>query len=306
MIPDREPVSLPPRTPTGPARTPTTGHESSRTRSVARIASASVAGILALALILGACGSSTPTPTPGETPGPGQSLAPGETADPGDSSAPLETAEPGESTGPGESSAPPEITPTPGIIVGPGETPADTPPPGYEEETPPPHPTAKPKPTPTLTPNAALEKKLPNAIRGVKLVKDSYSGKNMPPASDPRTIPTRELLKNLNAKAANLSVATAADPTGKLALFLNAIRVAKVPTEALFTNYLAVLEKYSQRGIEKGTATLGGKKVTTVVDIDQRDAGSKTVMYMYAKGDIIYVVYTDDKALAANALKAMP
>ena len=318
MTPDREPVvsrarprtpsrprtpavsGAPPRTPDPtPAWTPAAGHASSRVRPAARVASASVAALLALALILGACGSSTPTPTPGETPGPGRTLAPGETAGPGDSGAPLET------PAPGESSAPPEVTPTPGIIVGPGETPSDTPPPDYEEETPPPHPTTKPKPTPTLTPNAALEKKLPNSIRGVKLVKDSYSGTNMSGTSA-ATIATKDLLARLGKKPANLSIATAADPTGKLPVFLQAIRIAKVPTEPLLTNYLAVIEKYSQRGIEKDTASLGGKKVTTIVDIEQRDAGSKAVLYIYAKGDIVYVVSTNDKALAADALKAMP
>jgi len=278
-----------------------------RTRGAARLASAGLLVILALALTLGACGSSAPTTSGQASP----SLAPGETLGPGESGAsgaPLETPAPGEGTpAPGEGTPGPSgATPTPAILVGPSETPADTPPPGYQEETPPPHPTPKPKPTPTLTANKALEKKLPNAIRGVKLVKDSYSGANMPPASDPRTISTRDLLDRLHATPANLSVATAADPTGKLAVFLNAIRVAKVPTEMLFTNYLAVLQKYSQRGVETGSATLGGKKVSTIVDIDQRDKGSKSVMYLYAKGDIIYAVYSDSRALAADALKAMP
>ena len=238
-----------------------------------------VGAALAIALLVGACGSSA-TPIPVTTQPPASS--------PASSAAPTAPAAPSAPAGP--SASPTQIVPQPS--GGGWNVTAGTPPPTSHED-------------------PALEAKLPDAIRAVQLTKSSFSGSSMPAEETEKTKPTFDLLKRLGKLPADLAFAVAADPrlndsaqaVNALPLFLIAYQVQGTSAEDLMAALLAVAETYATSGVEKGTATLGGQTITTYVDKAVPQAGSN---YMVPRGDVLFVIQTPDEKLAAEALGALP
>jgi len=231
-----------------------------------------VGAALAIALLVGACGSSA-TPIPVTTQPP--------------ASSPASSAAPTAPTGP--SASPTQIVPQPS--GGGWNVTAGTPPPTSHE-------------------NPALEAKLPDAVRAVQLTKSSFSGSSMPAEETERTKPTFDLLKRLGKQPADLAFAVAADPrlndaaqaANALPLFLIAYQVQGTSAEDLMAALLAVAETYATSGVEKGTASVGGQTITTYVDKAVPQAGTN---YMVPRGDVLYVIQTTDEKMAEEALGSL-
>jgi hypothetical protein len=234
-----------------------------------------LAGVaLAAALLLGACGGSAVSPAPTGPTGSGATSA-------GTTPAPVTTAVPSgtaASQSPGSSSGPNTYVGTP-------------PPPSHAD--------------------AALEAKLPDSIRAVRLTKSSYSGSSMPATETEDTKPTFDLLARLGKKPADLAWATAADPrrgisteeANALPVFLVAYQVKGVSGADLLTPFLAIAaEQYASIGFEKGTASIGGQTIQTFV---LRSVPQAWTSYLVPRGDILYIIQTPDEKMAAEALGSL-
>ncbi len=180
-----------------------------------------------------------------------------------------------------------------------------------------PSPSPEPSPEPSATPAASaaadasgalpsialpsfnadkdLEAILPTAFGGVTLQKFSMKGAQFLGQSSNSDL--EKAVTSLGLTTADVSVAIAADPTGKMTTSFAAIRFAGAESGKL----LQVFQAASQAsGDFLGSVSVGGKDVIKTKD------STGGFSYFYVRNDIVLGVTAKDDASAATALAVLP
>jgi len=161
------------------------------------------AALAALALVVGACGSSTPTPTAAPTAAPASIAVP--------SPAPASGATASQPAGSGAVADPSAPQAVPSFLL-----------PSEDKD---------------------LEARLPSQVNGIPLSKYSFSGTSFLASGSSNAQDLIELLKSLGKTPADMSIAFASDAGGGLDVQIGAFRVAGAATDALLAAFLAATSK---------------------------------------------------------------
>ncbi len=149
---------------------------------------------------------------------------------------------------------------------------------------------------PSLNPHGApeLEAQLPDQIGGSPLTKESYAGAEL--AAQPSAASFLAVLTEVGAEptAASFAYGTTQNRDA-----VGALRVIGADPEQLVQSFV---RNTQQQGAAVGQATINGKQVTTVSDV----LGFEGQEYVYTTGDTLFFVIAADRALAAEALNALP
>ncbi len=196
------------------------------------------------------------------------------------------------------------IRPTPTATTTPSATPASSP---SASESASPAVSPSPSPTPDLGlghVNAALEDKLPGVIGGITLEKFSMplSTYMASSAGGDKILYTPWLVK-FGMNPDQIDLAVAADLTQTENFFVQAIQVPGVDAAALTGGFAAVARK---AGWPVTPKSIAATSVLEIVDPATDAAGGLGTAYIYAKGDIMYVIVTDDVSLLIEALSKLP
>jgi hypothetical protein len=148
---------------------------------------------------------------------------------------------------------------------------------------------------PSFTADKDLEAVLPSTFKGVTLQKFSMKGAEFL-GQDP-TSDFNKAVTALGLTAADVSVAIAGDPAGKMAVTFAAIRFAGADSGKL----LQVFQAASQAsGDLVGPANVGGKDVIKTKDTNGGFS------YFYVRNDVVLGVTAADDTTAAAALAVLP
>jgi len=175
-----------------------------------------------------------------------------------------------------------------------------------------PSPTATPTPAAEPTPadgdepagDEALETLIPDEVGGITLEKESMTGADV--LGDEGVTP--ELQAFLQAVGADVGDISAAFGTGFNAddpedfVFISAFRVAGANEDALLAEMQSSMES-EYEGAEVNQANLGGKDVTIIA---YGDGPERQMVYLHARGDIMFVVFGSTEELVEEALSKIP
>ena len=164
-------------------------------------------------------------------------------------------------------------------------------------------PSVSPSPSPDLGlphVNAALEDKLPGVIGGITLEKFSMplSTYMASPTGGDRVLYTPWLVK-FGKTPDQIDLAEANDLTQTENFFVQAIQVPGAAAAALTGEFANVARKEKWPVTPKSIAATS---VLEIVDPVTDAAGGLGTAYVYAKGDIMYIIVTDDESLLVEAL----
>jgi hypothetical protein len=148
--------------------------------------------------------------------------------------------------------------------------------------------------------NAALEDKLPGVIGGVQLEKFSMplSTYMASPIGGDKVLYTPWLVK-FGKTPDQIDLAEANDLTRTENFFVQAIQVPGVDAAALTGEFANVARAAKWPVTPKSIAATS---VLEIVDPATDAAGGLGTAYVYAKGDIMYIIVTDDESLLIEAL----
>jgi len=141
-----------------------------------------------------------------------------------------------------------------------------------------------------------LEAVLPSSFGGVTLQKLSMKGEQFLGQSSSADF--NKAMSALGLTAADVSVAVAADMTGKAGVTFIAIRFAGADSGKLSQVFQAASQA---SGDVVSSVNLGGKDV-----IKTKDGISGSFSYLYVRNDVVLGVTTKDDATAAKALAVLP
>jgi hypothetical protein len=148
---------------------------------------------------------------------------------------------------------------------------------------------------PSFNADKDLEALLPSTFGGATLQKFSMKGAQFLGSNPDPTF--NQAITALGLTAADVSVAIAADPTGKMDISFAAIRFAGADSGKL----LQVFQAASQAtGDLVGSVNVGGKDVIKTKD------SSGSFSYFYVKNDTVLGVTAKTDAAAAPALQVLP
>jgi hypothetical protein len=147
-----------------------------------------------------------------------------------------------------------------------------------------------------------LEARLPNAINGVTLTKYSWKGADFFAADNASSQHLQDLLNALGKAPADLSIAFASDPTGRLGVTVGAFKVTGADGNALLAEFLNAARRDAP-SVTFTQASVGGRNVTQITDPTDM---AKATVYAFTAGDVLFDVQSTDQALAAAALQAIP
>jgi hypothetical protein len=147
-----------------------------------------------------------------------------------------------------------------------------------------------------------LENRLPSEINGVALTKYSFKGTTFLGSGASNSQDLIDLLSSLGKTPNDMSVAFAADQTGKLDVQIGAFKVAGADSNALLAAFVAAT-KSTTPGVQVTQANVGGKNVSQITDPTDTTTGA---IYVYASGDVLFYVQSPDPALAGAAIQALP
>jgi hypothetical protein len=194
-------------------------------------------------------------------------------------------------------------SPTAKPTSGPTATPAPT-------QTPSPAPTGSAVPSVSPSPaaslplphvDAALEDKLPDVIGGVQLTKLSWTLStyiaSLKGSGD--SVLYTPWLVNFGKNADDIDMAVASDLTGTENFIIQAIEMPGVAAASLSSEFANVAAK---QGWPTGQTSIGSETLLEIVDPATTKAGGNGTAYIYAQGDIMYVIVTDDMSLVVEAL----
>jgi hypothetical protein len=164
-------------------------------------------------------------------------------------------------------------------------------------------PSACPSPTQDLGlghVNAALEDKLPGVIGGICLEKFSIplSTYMASPIGGDKVLYTPWLVK-FGKKPDEIDLAEANDLSRTEKFFVQAIQVPGVEAAALTGEFANAARKEKWPVTPKSIAATS---VLEIVDPATDAAGGLGTAYVYAKGDIMYIIVTDNESLLIEAL----
>jgi len=148
---------------------------------------------------------------------------------------------------------------------------------------------------PSLNADKDLEALLPTTFGGATLQKFSMKGAQFLGSNPDPTF--NQAIAALGLTAADVSVAIAADPTGKMDISFAAIRFAGADSGKLLQVFTAASQA---SGDLVGSVNVGGKDVIKTKD------SSGTFSYFYVKNDTVLGVTATTDAAAAPALQVLP
>jgi hypothetical protein len=148
---------------------------------------------------------------------------------------------------------------------------------------------------PSFNPDKNLEALLPTTFGGVTLQKFSMKGAQFLGSNPDPTF--NQAIAALGLTAADVSVAVAADPTGKMDISFAAIRFAGADSGKLLTVFTAASQA---TGDLVGSVNVGGKDVIKTKD------SSGSFSYFYVKNDTVLGVTAKTDAAAGPALQVLP
>ena len=148
--------------------------------------------------------------------------------------------------------------------------------------------------------NAALEDKLPGVIGGICLEKFSLplSTYMASPIGGDKVLYTPWLVK-FGKSPDQIDLAEANDLTQTENFFVQAIQVPGVEA-AVLTGELANVARKEKWPVTP--KSIAATSVLEIVDPATDAAGGRGTAYVYAKGDIMYVIVTDNESLLIEAL----
>jgi hypothetical protein len=153
--------------------------------------------------------------------------------------------------------------------------------------------------------NAALEDKLPGIIGGIQLEKFSWPLSTYVASlkgTGDSALYTPWLVK-FGKTTGDVDMAVAADLTQTENFVAHAIEVPGVDAAALNGGFADEARKDKWPVSPK---QVGPKNVLEIIDPVTTAAGGLGTAYVYAQGDVLYVVVTDDPALLLEALIKLP
>jgi hypothetical protein len=142
-----------------------------------------------------------------------------------------------------------------------------------------------------------LEALLPSQVNETALSTESDTGEAV---LDAWTQVMVTFLAKVGKTPADLELAQAYDPASGLDVSLMAFRLKGVPATELQQAIGDGLVAGSP-ALEKSVVTLSGKEVTKLASAE--DGWNS---YLYAQGDVVYIIGTSDETLAGTALAKMP
>lgn len=145
----------------------------------------------------------------------------------------------------------------------------------------------------SITPDLPLEELFPDEIGGRPVQPQSASGQSVMTLFS-NTDPSKmdDFLNSIGASLDQMSAALAISmgpaATGDdfNGITMLAFRVRDVPGETTLDRFAETIRDEEDGAAEVGTATVGGKNVTTVTTDDDDDLAS----YLYAVGDVVFIV----------------
>jgi hypothetical protein len=164
-------------------------------------------------------------------------------------------------------------------------------------------------PSPSLSPSpdlglphvdAALEDKLPGTIGGIQLEKFSMPLSNYMASSNggDKVLYTPWLVK-FGKSPDQIDLAEANDLTQTENFFVQAIQVPGVDAASLTGGFASAARNEKWPVTPKSVAATS---VLEIVDPATDAAGGLGTAYVYARGDIMYIIVTDDESLLVEAL----
>ena len=157
-------------------------------------------------------------------------------------------------------------------------------------------------PEPSVDRHAApdLEALLADEIGGVALSKVSLSGADFVAggtAAGQAQLTT--LLEQLGRTAADLTVAEAHDPGGRLVFQEGLFRVVGADPRQLLDLWVTAQQAATGNRIQVATTTVAGRELTHLIDPSVQVRGNT---YVFADGDTLWLILADDTALLEEAL----
>ena len=148
-------------------------------------------------------------------------------------------------------------------------------------------------PTGTLNPDQGLEDRFPDTIGGQPVQVTSAQGESVRAMfSGTDTADFDAFLSRINTSIDQISAGqvfmlfpVASGSTELVGLSMIALQVRNAPAEVTLAN-LATLVQQDVPDSVIGTATIGGKGVTSVVDPADPESGA----YLYASGDVVWMI----------------
>lgn len=152
--------------------------------------------------------------------------------------------------------------------------------------------------------NAALEDLLPSTIGNVSLVKFSLtlSAYIASTTGGDNALYTPWLV-NFGKIPTDVNMAVAVDFSGQENFIAHAIKVPGADAAALSSSFADVASK---AGWPVTKHTYVGKSVLEIIDPAAQSAGGLAAGYVYANGDVLYTVITDNQNLLTEALIKLP
>jgi hypothetical protein len=155
--------------------------------------------------------------------------------------------------------------------------------------------------------DAALEAKLPNIIGNVQLEKMSLPLSTYIASSQggDKALYTPWLV-GFGKTPDQVNIAIAADLTQTENFFEQAVEVPGATAATLSDSFAAEARAKNWPVSTKLESSGLPKTVLEIIDPAVRDAGGLGTAYVYAHGDVLYIVVTDDPALLIEALIKLP
>lgn len=178
-----------------------------------------------------------------------------------------------------------------------------------------PSPTATPTPAAEPTPTGdgddepagdeALETLIPDEVAGITLEKESMTGADVL-GEEGVTPEVQAFLQTVGADVGDISAAFGfgfnADDPEQGFITISAFRVAGANEDVLLAEMQSSMEAEFE-GTEVSQANLGGKDVTIIA---YGDGPERQLIYLHARGDIIFMVFSSTEELAEEALSQIP
>jgi hypothetical protein len=153
---------------------------------------------------------------------------------------------------------------------------------------------------PSFTSDKELEAALPDTFQGTTLKKFSFKGGDLFKNATGSSKEFLNLITSLGKTPDDLSFAVASDPTGKLGVTFGAYRIKGADASVWFPRLVEIAKRQDSTS-QVSQLNLGGKDVTSLTT-----SAAKQITYGWPRGDVLFIVLSADKALAGQAIAAMP
>ena len=165
------------------------------------------------------------------------------------------------------------------------------------------------QPPASLVPDQPLEELFPDEVGGLTLDVRSATGASVRGlfGDDGDTAELDEFLAEIGTSIENVSAAFSfafgpgATETEFVGISIGAIRVRNVPSGNVLQAFATATQREVPGG-QIGTATVGGKSVTTLTDPEDADGTT----YFYAVGDVVFFVAGSPASLVEEAFAKLP